>query len=53
MSEAMNRVLRNGTYDMIWCPLCGAFSAGPWPVAMIEMHNCAVSMSLTKGHDNE
>lgn len=40
MSEAIDRTLRDGTYDAIWCPLCDMFATGPWPVGVVAMHEC-------------
>lgn len=40
MSDALDRVFLGGTYDALWCARCGAFSLGPWPVAVATMHNC-------------
>lgn len=41
MSER-RQMLTEGTYDVIWCPLCGIVAPGPWPVGMAPMHKCQV-----------
>lgn len=42
-------MVRDQTYDAIWCPRCGMFAAGPWPVAVAEMHEC-VRAAATEDH---
>lgn len=51
--EAIDRVLRDGTYDAIWCSVCGMFVPGPLPIAAAaieqQTHTCRTTTRLERG----